>query len=944
MPAPGPARLGRGVVVHVGFPAPPAWSGAPVVTIDEAVLAAPGDTVRRLHAAWASREPVVIALGIDPQRFRQPQSFAVEPWRLAPDAEPWYDRLHFLTWANTYDARTETPIWWWGVKAARLDDGAEATPDGPADIRLPDGSPAWVDGGPREPVAVGPGEAVVHGESVDAGVLSVVPALVPPTADLAADQLDAVAHGSGPARVIAPAGSGKTRVLTERLRHLHIDRGYERSSVLAVAYNKQAQLEMEARTTDFRPRVRTLNSLGLWVLAEHRGGSPPVLDEPEVRRMVESLLPGRRQRRANTDPIGPYVEGLTTIRLGLTDPDEVEAGRDDVPGLAELFPAFRRKLAERGAVDFDEQIYAAVEVLLTDGEFRRSMQRSCRHLLVDEFQDLTPAHVLLIRLLASPGLDVFGVGDDDQCIYGHAGADPAFLIDYERLFPGAAPHPLRVNYRCPVEVVGGARTLLGYNHRRVDKQIEPGPDNDRDDRALRVVEHSRDEGATAAVALVRGWLDEPGVTPASIAVLARVNSLLLAPHVALHEAGVPISSVLRPDVLERTGMRAALAYLRLATSSGAMATADVVEILRRPTRGLPQWFPERLGRRSRWTLDQLAEMSHQVPDKEAGKVLRLADDLGVVLDVGRSGTTRDVLESVRDEIGLGTAMSLLDRTGGGQGSSHLDDLEGLLGVADLHPDPAGFEPWLRTAFAREAAAGGVTLSTIHRVKGREWDRVAVFGIADGIVPHRLAEDVEEERRVLHVAITRGRHRVALLADRSRTSPFLAELAGTAPHRPAPAAVPAQLAPVRTRRTDAPAMPVGIAAAEGRVLTVPGGFSGAVEEADARSVLVRLPTGSTLRVRYGERVEHGGRRAPLAAPDELWGAAAVAETALRAWRTERARADSVPPYIVASDKHLRGIALARPGSPVELIACDGIGPTKLERYGEEILAVIEALTG
>ena len=313
----------------------------------------------------------------------------------------------------------------------------------------------------------------------------------------------------------------------------------------------------------------------------------------------------------------------------------------------------------------------------------------------------------------------------------------------------------------------------------------PDPENDRTAGALRVVEHGRDDGATAAVAVVRAWLDEPDVPAASIAVLARVNSLLLAPHVALHEAGVPISSVLRPDVLERTGMRAALAYLRLATSADAMATDDIVEILRRPTRGLPQWFPERLGRRSRWSLAQLAALVDQVPDKEGGKVLRLADDLGVVLDVGRTGTTRSVLEAVRDEIGLGTAMSLLDRTGGGQGSSHLDDLEGLLGVADLHPDPTGFEPWLRTAFSRESTPGGVTLSTIHRVKGREWDRVAVFGVADGIVPHRLAEDIEEERRVLHVAITRCRHRVTVLADRTRPSPFLAELAGTAPHRPAP---------------------------------------------------------------------------------------------------------------------------------------------------------------
>ena len=116
-------------------------------------------------------------------------------------------------------------------------------------------------------------------------------------------------------------------------------------------------------------------------------------------------------------------------------------------------------------------------------------------------------------------------------------------------------------------------------------------------------------------------------------------------------------------------------------------------------------------------------------------MLRLVDDLRLVVDAGRDGTTRDVLEVVRDDVGLGAAMSLLDRTGGGQGSSHLDDLDGLLGVADLHPDPSGFEPWLRSAFRREADPDGVTLSTIHRVKGREWDRVAVFGVSDG---HRAA--------------------------------------------------------------------------------------------------------------------------------------------------------------------------------------------------------------
>ena len=160
-----------------------------------------------------------------------------------------------------------------------------------------------------------------------------------------------------------------------------------------------------------------------------------------------------------------------------------------------MFPLFRATLRDRGVVDFDEQIYAAIEALLADGPFRAEMQRRCRHLLVDEFQDLTPAHVLLIRLLSLPALDVFGVGDDDQCIYGYAGADPGFLIDYDALFPGAGAHALRTNYRCPTEVVTAAATLLGYNHRRVAKDIVAGAGNDASPGALRIVEHDADDGA-----------------------------------------------------------------------------------------------------------------------------------------------------------------------------------------------------------------------------------------------------------------------------------------------------------------------------------------------------------------------------------------------------------------------------------------------------------------
>ena len=337
MPVPGPAALGRGVVITEGAALPAPWVAAPVVVVDDDVLRDPGAVVGRLHGHWIRREPVVIELAVDPARFRTPQSVSVEPWRLGPASEPWFDRLHALVWANTYDARNGDLVWWWGRKAARL--GATETPEGEADLLLADGTAVWVDGGPRAPIAAASlgGHPLVHSESVELGALRVAPEPVAPGADLADDQLAAVAHLSGPARVIAPAGSGKTRVLTERLRHLLGDRGWDPGSVLAVAYNKEAQLELERRTSAFSPRVRTLNALGYWVLREHAGRAPQVVDERDCRRLVESLLPGPRQRRANTDPIGPYLEALGLVRVGLRDPAEGEGSRDDVDGLAALF-------------------------------------------------------------------------------------------------------------------------------------------------------------------------------------------------------------------------------------------------------------------------------------------------------------------------------------------------------------------------------------------------------------------------------------------------------------------------------------------------------------------------------------------------------------------------------------------------------------------------------
>jgi DNA helicase-2/ATP-dependent DNA helicase PcrA len=502
--------------------------------------------------------------------------------------------------------------------------------------------------------------------------------------------------------------------------------------------------------------------------------------------------------------------------------------------------------------------------------------------------------VLLVRLLAAPTFDVFGVGDDDQVIYGHAGASPRFLTEFGRYFPGAGEHALEVNYRCPAPVVDAARHLLTRNRVRVPKTIRAA-DAAGSSAAFAVRRHLPQAGAVELVDVVRGWLAEPDVSPADVAVLTRVGSLLLAPHVALVEAGIPVSSILRVDVLGRTGLRAALAYLRIAAAPDGIDPADLSEVHRRPSRGLPRWIDKWLGRCS--SIDDVLRASERIDDaKVSDKLAELAVDLAQLAEVGRSGTTRAVLEHVRDGVGLGRAVDLLDASGGGEGQSHRDDLEGLMQVADLHPDLAGFEPWLRAALTRPDDEQGVVLSTIHRVKGREWPRVAVFGVTEGLMPHRLAQGraaVEEERRVFHVAITRGIGRVAVLSDTSRPSPFLSELERDA--------TPDELA-----KADA-------------------------DESAATSTASPSPT---------ERGRARGKGAPPV-PSASGPEAARVEAALREWRRERSRADGVPAYVVLNDRHLMGIAERRPTSTRELAACPGIGPAKLAAYGDELIALVTA---
>ncbi|MEM9513649.1 MAG: ATP-dependent DNA helicase UvrD2 [Actinomycetota bacterium] len=899
---PGPDALGRSVVVVARGAAPAAWNKAPTITVGDAELADPGKVLVALRAARRERRRVVVELtgtavdALDPEN--RPAEAEAEPARVVGAQFAFHrDELWHLVWSHSVDGRdrpdTDEPS----------ADSSLPAPS-PGDAQLADGTHVWIDGGPLRYLPPIDGVPVVHRVAYDTlGGDAQVPVDNVTDADLAPDQLAAVTHDGGVARIIAPAGSGKTRVLTERARHVLQRWRLPASAVTLVAFNKRAQEEMTQRTADLPGlQVRTLNSIALAIV----NGSAPfapqprrwtTIDEPQVRGIIGDLVSFPRRR--NSDPVAPWIEALGAIRLQLADPIEVEARYDgDVDGLAAMWPTYDALLERRGMVDFDGQIDRALRVLLSDPTARHAAQRACRVMLVDEFQDLTPAHVLMIRLLAAPDGAVFGVGDDDQTIYGYNGADPGWLIDFADWFPGAASHPLEVNYRCPPEIVSAVDNLLQYNRRRVAKEI----------RAARApvegagwqVETSADSvGATQRT--VANAL-ESGTTPNEVAVLTRVNSLLAPVQAALTVAGIDVRGGVGLEFLDRTAVRAVLAWLRLASSApgrGRHRRAgrrfdpdDLREALRRPSRSfhprINDWICEQ------GDIVELFKLASRLNnERDATRLEEFAADVQLLSDMVADGAScAELVLALVERVGLAGSIETLDAHRRGMNrAAQGDDLTAVVQLASVfddidvgdadaeHPLATRFVRWARDVLAVGRTADGVTLSTVHRVKGQEWPVVVVHEASAAQYPHRLSEDVEEERRLFHVALTRAAS-LATIVTGAQPSGFVGELTSPPP----------------------------------------------AHEANA-------PTGASDRSSRSSR--SSARSAAPSASDTPEHAARV--DALRALRNELR--DGKPAYVVFDNATMEEIARRWPATEGDLRRIPGIGPAKLERYGPAVLELI-----
>ena len=936
----GPKELGRSLIINPDQDVPAPWSDSPRVIIDHQSLQDP-ETLDAVRRAWIGRQRTVFE--VDAALPDSPSTSNAEVWSLDTDFELVADSILELVARNALDARGGSLRFPLVALALR----AGATPDesGGADVLLPDGTPAWCDGGPLTlGIDSGDGAAIICHETLSHGGLAPLRS-GPLASELDDSQGAAVLEPSMRSRIIAPAGSGKTRVLTERVRHL-IASGISARSLMVVAYNKRAQEEVESRTTDLSGlTIKTLNALSLSVINRSRefadrSRKSETIGEPKVRDLIGQLV--TFPRRSNTDPAAAWIDALSAVRLGLSSPSAVEDSFEgDVAGLTELFDRYRDLLASRGQVDFDEQIYLAIEILLREPEVRRAARLTAQVMLVDEFQDLTPAHILLIRLLAGPALQIFGVGDDDQTIYGYSGAKPDWLVEFDHFVPSSTSHALSTNYRCPLPVVSGASNLLSRNRFRVKKEILAGPSAIEESDSLSI--RSATSPTTATASSVEALI-AAGAPPKSIIVLARVNALLAPVEVALSERGIAVSKRDEGGFVNRAGVRAARAWFHLAISEDLSRDA-VKEAARKPGRGLSprviDWMAEQDDVRG---LKRLAGRINN--EKDAAKVLAFASDLEA-LRRKASSPSGVILEAIRTELGLESSMGVLDSHHMGRNSSaHSDDLRALVALGELHPDPTTFLAWLRRAFDAPNDPNGVTVATVHKVKGLEWDHVIIHDASDGIFPYRLSTDPEEERRVFHVAITRAKRSLTIVHEAGRPSLLIDELAAAGAPPPLPTSKTERSTAVSQRPSATPSAMPG----EVGLNFVWGGYECRVVEITASGAKVSIGS-STTEIPFDSEITVDGSVTRLGPPgpskkkpsrssstsadfDE-----AVFE-ALKAWRLERCRADGVPAYVVLANKALEAVAVAMPTDERSLLSVPGIGPAKLELYGDEILAVLD----
>jgi len=608
-------------------------------------------------------------------------------------------------------------------------------------------------------------------------------------------QLEAVTLPHQSALILAGAGSGKTRVLTTRMAWLIQTGQVSPMSVLAVTFTNKAAKEMLNRLTAMLP----INTRGMWVGTFHglcnrmlrahyrEAGLPQlfqILDTQDQLAVVKRLLKAMHVDEERYPPRQVQWFIAAQKEEGKRA-DKVEPYDDFSRRMVEVYAEYDRQCQREGVVDFAELLLRSYELLARNETLREHYAGRFRHILVDEFQDTNRLQYRWLQQLAGSENAIFAVGDDDQSIYGWRGATTANMQDLQRDFRIERVIKLEQNYRSHGNILDAANALISHNRKRLGKSLWT---EDAQGEPLRVFEAASDyEEASYIVEEVR-CLRAAGERLADIAVLYRSNAQSRVIEHALFTASMPYRVYGGLRFFERQEIKHALAYLRLVANQDD--DGALLRVINFPTRGIGARSLEQLqgmareGGMTMWAaacantlsgkaassiaafvklIEAMRSATAGLPLPEA--ISHVVEHSGLIAHYRNEKEGADRLENL-DELVNAAAMFVEERATqmpaeGAPAEEDMDELTAFLAHAALE---AG-------EHQAEAGADALQLMTVHSAKGLEFHAVFITGLEEGLFPHENsmteAEGVEEERRLMYVALTRARRRLYLLLAQSR---------------------------------------------------------------------------------------------------------------------------------------------------------------------------------
>ena len=624
------------------------------------------------------------------------------------------------------------------------------------------------------------------------------PAASPLFDDLNPSQREAVAAVEGPVLVVAGAGSGKTRVLTYRVAHLLRDLDVEPWEVLAITFTNKAAGEMAERVSRLvggaaqEMWVSTFHSACARILrreAGHLGYNPSftIYDELDSRRAVRRAV---RELDMNEKRYPPrnIKAVISNAKNELVDFETFAAQAEDAGdlyrrGIAEIYKLYQQRLTEASAMDFDDLLMVAVNLFDAVPEVLARYQERFRYLHVDEFQDTNRAQYELVKRLAARHGNLCAVGDADQSIYRFRGADIRNIDSFQRDFPQAKVVVLEQNYRSTQTILTAANTVIANNERRRPKRL--WSDLGEGPPIVRFQAQDEHDEAAFVADQVIDLQGSGGAGPGDVAVFYRLNAQSRVLEEVMNRYGLPYRVIGSVRFYERTEVKDVLAYLRLLVNPGdALSLRRAVNTPRRGLGEVTMGHVERFADRRGVALMDALRAADDIPalDNRGARGIR---DFLAVLELLSERVEEGPEALVRTVLDEGGYMSMLREQGTEEARGRMENLEELAaGAQDFarQREDSGDGREMLEAYLESVSLVAdidsmdsddkVTLMTMHNAKGLEFPVVFMVGMEEGLFPHARSftdsEEMEEERRLCYVGLTRARRRLYLVSATTRT--------------------------------------------------------------------------------------------------------------------------------------------------------------------------------